>query len=327
MKHSTYCIFVSLILVLFIGTASCEGGTNSDSLTYYGHSFVKIKTQAGVVIYIDPYAVNAFADSADILLVTHEHSDHNEITRVKQRSTCTLIRSANALQGGVYQTFNIGSVTIKAVAAYNSYHPKSSCVGYVVEFDGIKLYHAGDTGNIPETADLTSQHITYALLPMDGIYTVTPEVATQMAATINAQHDMPIHTMPPPDTYSDAIVARFTSPNKLVVHPGSTIVLSAGATGVGKMGKIPAAYMLSQNYPNPFNPSTTISFALPVQSRVLLKIYDIAGREVATLVNNEVMPAGSYTKQWNAERIPSGVYFYRLQTESSSETKKLVLLK
>jgi hypothetical protein len=60
---------------------------------------------------------------------------------------------------------------------------------------------------------------------------------------------------------------------------------------------------------------------------VLLKIYDIAGRDVATLVNNEVMPAGSYTKQWNAERMPSGVYFYRLQTGSSSETKKLVLLK
>ena len=205
----------------------------SDSLKYLGHSFVKIKTMDGTVIYIDPFTVHEYADSADIVLITHEHYDHNDLTCIKQRSTCQVIRSANANQNGVYQSFTIGNIKITkitGVAAYNNqprnltYHLKSQCVGYIVEFDGIKLYHAGDTGNIPEMADLASQNITYALLPMDGIYTMTPEEATQAAAMIQAKCDIPIHTMPPPDTYSDANVARFTSPHKLIVnqaHPSS----------------------------------------------------------------------------------------------------------
>jgi hypothetical protein len=85
-------------------------------------------------------------------------------------------------------------------------------------------------------------------------------------------------------------------------------------------------YRLLQNYPNPFNPSTTISFNLPTKSFVTLKIYDIIGREVATLVNDDLI-AGSYTRRWNAVNMSSGLYFYRLQIGSITETKKLVLLK
>jgi len=89
---------------------------------------------------------------------------------------------------------------------------------------------------------------------------------------------------------------------------------------------IPDHFVLSQNYPNPFNPSTTILFNLPSKSFVSLKIFDLIGREVATIVAEE-MQAGNYTRQWNAKNIPSGVYFYRLQTRSYTETKKLVLLR
>jgi hypothetical protein len=89
---------------------------------------------------------------------------------------------------------------------------------------------------------------------------------------------------------------------------------------------IPKAYAMYQNYPNPFNPSTTFSFDLPVKSFVSLKIYDILGREVAILVSEE-MPAGAYNRQWNTQRFSSGIYFYRLQAGSFTQTKKLVLLK
>ena len=90
--------------------------------------------------------------------------------------------------------------------------------------------------------------------------------------------------------------------------------------------QLPKRFALQQNYPNPFNPSTTISFNLCSKSYVSLIIYDALGREVSLLVS-KVLEAGTYTKQWNASALQSGVYFCRLQTGSFSETKKLVLLR
>ena len=89
---------------------------------------------------------------------------------------------------------------------------------------------------------------------------------------------------------------------------------------------IPLEYSLSQNYPNPFNPSTTINYAISSKQLVQLKVYDILGSEVATLVNQE-QSAGSYKIDFNASRLASGVYFYRLQAGSFVETKKMVILK
>ena len=86
------------------------------------------------------------------------------------------------------------------------------------------------------------------------------------------------------------------------------------------------SYNLSNNYPNPFNPSTTIRYSIPKQSHITLKIYDIIGREVAILVNEE-KPAGNYQIGFNAANLPSGVYFYQLKAGSYVETNKMVLLK
>ena len=89
---------------------------------------------------------------------------------------------------------------------------------------------------------------------------------------------------------------------------------------------LPINFILSQNYPNPFNPSTKISWQSPVGSWQTLKIYDVLGNEVATLVD-EYKPAGTYEVEWNAGDFPSGVYFYQLKTENYIETKKMILLK
>ena len=96
--------------------------------------------------------------------------------------------------------------------------------------------------------------------------------------------------------------------------------------------KIPDAYELYQNYPNPFNPTTVISYRLPVVSNVTLKVYDVLGREVATLVNEPKTP-GNYEVTFDGSDLSSGIYFYRLQVnsqgsaESFSQTKKFVLMK
>jgi photosystem II stability/assembly factor-like uncharacterized protein len=86
------------------------------------------------------------------------------------------------------------------------------------------------------------------------------------------------------------------------------------------------SFALEQNYPNPFNPSTTISFHLAKQSQVSLKIYDLTGKEIATLVN-ESLPAGAHSAVWDASRYASGVYFYKLSNGISTEVKKLILMK
>jgi len=89
---------------------------------------------------------------------------------------------------------------------------------------------------------------------------------------------------------------------------------------------LPDKYLLHQNYPNPFNPSTIIQYQVPSVGIVTLKIFDILGRQVATLVNGQKQP-GKYDVQWNASNNSSGLYFYRIQTGKFVETKKMVLLK
>ena len=90
--------------------------------------------------------------------------------------------------------------------------------------------------------------------------------------------------------------------------------------------KIPQDYSLSQNYPNPFNPTTNIRFSLTKLSFTTLKIYDILGREVATLVNNE-LSAGRHTYEFDGSGLSSGIYFYRLQTGEFTQTRKMLLIK
>jgi hypothetical protein len=97
-------------------------------------------------------------------------------------------------------------------------------------------------------------------------------------------------------------------------------------SGIEQLTEGIKTYSLSNNYPNPFNPTTTISYSIPEQSFTTLKVYDVLGSEIATLVNEE-KPVGTYENTLYAENLPSGIYFYRLQAGSFIETKKMVLMK
>jgi len=85
-------------------------------------------------------------------------------------------------------------------------------------------------------------------------------------------------------------------------------------------------FSLEQNYPNPFNPVTTIQYSIPQRSNVTLKVYDLLGNEIATLVD-EYKPAGKYEVEWDASNLSTGVYLYKLTAGEFSSVKKLVLLK
>ncbi len=90
--------------------------------------------------------------------------------------------------------------------------------------------------------------------------------------------------------------------------------------------EVPDKFELSQNYPNPFNPTTHFGFRIAEFGLVRLTVYDVLGKEVQVLVNEELQP-GSYEAEWNAADYPSGVYYYKLESGSYSETKKMVLIK
>ena len=103
-----------------------------------------------------------------------------------------------------------------------------------------------------------------------------------------------------------------------------------GLVSVERIGDMPSRFELSQNFPNPFNPSTTIRYSIPEKAMVKLKIYDLIGREVATLVNQE-LAAGTYSVEWNGtdnigSRVSSGVYFYRLESARYHQTQKMILI-
>jgi hypothetical protein len=126
------------------------------------------------------------------------------------------------------------------------------------------------------------------------------------------------------------IVVQVTNSNTIFPHIGSSFIIDdlfyGNATDVVNENSIPNNFELKQNYPNPFNPSTTIGYQLPASGQVTLKVYNILGDEVASLVNEE-KPEGSYEVKFDASQLSSGIYFYKLQTGSFIETKKMILLR
>lgn len=201
-----------------------QAASGVPTLKYLGHASIRITTAQGLAVYIDPYFGDDYRPPADLILVTHGHGDHNKVNKVIQKPGCRVITHDDALKKGAYQSFEVHGVRVRAVPAYNRNHPRDSCVGYILEFDGIKLYHAGDTSKTSEMPALAQEKLTYALLPMDAVYNMGPEEAGQCAAEIKAKYVIPIHTGPN-GVFSEENIAKFKADGKLVVKPGETIEL------------------------------------------------------------------------------------------------------
>ena len=127
-------------------------------------------------------------------------------------------------------------------------------------------------------------------------------------------------------------VYEMSLPNEVVSYRAYRYQWNVGATATGVVAgpgntSIPSAMTLNENYPNPFNPTTKISFVLPTTGTTSLKVYNILGQEVATLVNGVVRGEEVQTVSFDGSALASGVYFYRLQSGQKVETRKMVLLK
>ena len=193
-------------------------------LYYQGHASFRITSDKGLVIYVDPFAGDGYDEEADVVLVTHDHGDHNQIGLVRQRPKCRVITEKEALVDGVYNTFRVRGVQIRAVPATNEYHDPRDCVGYIIIVDGVKLYAAGDTSESDFMVELVWQKLDYALLPVDGIYNMDPVNASICAARIGANRSIPIHTKPG-ELFDESVARRFDVPGRLIVRPGEEIDL------------------------------------------------------------------------------------------------------
>ncbi|MBU2528577.1 MAG: MBL fold metallo-hydrolase [Candidatus Omnitrophota bacterium] len=178
---------------------------NTDGIFWLGQSAFRIES-GGKVLYIDPYMITDPAKKADIILITHAHFDHCSVGDIQQiTKKDSFIVSAESCAGkfeNEVKTMRAGDVldaagfTVVAVRAYNTdknFHPKSSgWLGFVVTLpDGRRIYHAGDTDNIPEMKDI--KNIDIAFLPVGGTYTMDAEEAASAALVISPKIAVPMH--------------------------------------------------------------------------------------------------------------------------------------
>ena len=194
-------------------------------LLFQGHGSYRITTNDGVVIYVDPFLGDGYQVPADIILVTHEHHDHNKVELPAKKDSTIIIRQENLKKGNVYSKTHVLGVEIEAVEAYNKNHDKSCCVGYVLRFDGITLYASGDTSLTEDMKNkLPLYNIDYALLPIDGIYNMDAKEASICAEYINAKHTIPIH-MKPMELFDLDKAMEFECLSRLIVRNGEEIEL------------------------------------------------------------------------------------------------------
>ena len=208
-------LVIALLLVPAWAGLAIEGGGPADipqdakkllkGVTLYLQASVRIEGEA--VVYVDPFRFDSFKKDADIVLITHSHSDHlspADIARVARRDTVFVcpkdprclaaFKDKDVKTVAPGDTLEIKGVKIKAVPAYNltkRYHPKSNAwVGYVVQFADRSFYLAGDTDKIPEMKDVKAD---IAFLPAGGKYTMDVKEAAKAAELIQAKYFIPYH--------------------------------------------------------------------------------------------------------------------------------------
>jgi len=212
--------------------------------------------------------------------------------------------------------------------------------------DSVHSAHRADTlvylftvqNNGPDTAtqvvakDTLSRHVTFISdSASGGNATWANGALTYTIGSLAPGKKVNILLVVKADSAGSAIHKAYVSAHESDFNPGNntaidTTIISISSGVNDRTNDLPLTYELKQNYPNPFNPSTTIAFDVPSVGHVQLRIFDLLGREVASLLN-EQRNAGRYHVEWDASRFSSGVYFYRIESGEFKQTKKLMLVK
>jgi L-ascorbate metabolism protein UlaG (beta-lactamase superfamily) len=186
-------------------------------IAWFGHASFMLACDAGAV-YVDPYLLPSAPAKADVVVMTHEHADHcaaENAGRLMKDSTVVVTTPAcarrcpgdvrSAKPGDVVE---VGEIKVEAVEAYNRakpFHPRGLGFGAVIEMQGVRVYHAGDTDFIPEMAEL---EVDVALLPIGGYYTMDEREAAEAALAIKPKLAIPMHYNHIPQTEADPQLFR-----------------------------------------------------------------------------------------------------------------------
>jgi hypothetical protein len=248
----------------------------------------------------------------------------NLVKIIRRSGVATDLANQWNLQGSADSYDNIvstGVPTVTAVAADGGLTSAGAIFTY-----GIKstLYVVTPIAN--QTLTATTKTAAIKLTPVFGgntgalTYAITNSNAVAVSATISS--DTLKLTNLRQGTANITVTATDVDNSRI----STSFTVTTSGVGVEVVEALPTEFSLSQNYPNPFNPSTTIKFGLPVASTVSLKVYNILGEEVANLVNKD-MPAGFNTVIFDASRLGTGMYIYRIQAGNFTQVRKMMLVK
>jgi len=194
-------------------------------LLYQGHGSFRLTSNDGVVIFIDPFIGTGYDVPADIILVTHQHDDHNQINLITQKPGCTVISNHEAIEDGKHKSFSLHGVEIEAVeAGYNQGHSIENSVGFIINVDGLKLYFCGDTSKTPQMSTFAARKLDYAFLCADGFYNMNLIEAAECAVLIGARHNVPVH-LKPGELFDMEMALQFDAPNRLIIEAGKEVEL------------------------------------------------------------------------------------------------------
>ncbi len=305
--------------LLYAGTSkiyrSTNGGTNWTALTANLKSSsdlfttMSISPVEGNVIYAGMSGYRGAADSAFLFVSTNSGSSWNEITRNLPATASFCRVTADPTHKGT---------AYLAVLVYSLSHQVSHV---------LKTTDYGDTWIGLDSTGNGFDDVPTKVICVDsssgdiyagtywGVYRSTDD------GTSWSKYGTGL-----PNAIVDDIAIQYSTQALRIATHGRGAWQVNLLTGIASPSNTPTVFSMSQNYPNPFNPSTVINYQLPMNSFVTLKVYDVLGREVGTLIDGR-QSAGYHTASFIASNLPSGVYFYRLVAGNFVETKKMALIK